>query len=69
MPAPPPNVPNYYERAAMDAIRGDLRYRASPAQILKLLRKGWIVRDIDNGSGQYKITIAGEEALKAKLRT
>jgi DNA-binding PadR family transcriptional regulator len=67
MPAPPPTVPSYHERAAMDAIRGDRRYHASPSMILKLLRKGWIDRRVGTGLGKYAITAAGEEALKAKM--
>ncbi|MCP3442316.1 hypothetical protein [Bradyrhizobium sp. CCGUVB14] len=68
MPAPPSNVPSYHERAAMEAIRGSPHYHASPATIMKLLRKGWIKRDAGEGLRKYKITAAGVEALKAKVR-
>jgi DNA-binding PadR family transcriptional regulator len=69
MPAPPSNIPSYLERAAMDAIRGDPNYHASPATILKLLRKGWIEKTTGRGLRKYGITAAGEDALRAKMRT
>ena len=53
----------------MDAIRGDPHYHASPATILKLLRKGWIEQRVGKGLKKYSITATGAEALKAKMRT
>jgi DNA-binding PadR family transcriptional regulator len=69
MPPPPTNVPSYLERAAMDAIRGDPNYHASPVTILKLMRKGWVETKAGKGLRKYQITSKGEEALKAKMRT
>lgn len=69
MPAPPSHIPAYHERAAMDAIRGNPNYYAGPATILTLLRKGWIEKKAGMGLQKYEITAAGEEALKAKMRT
>ena len=69
MPAPPPHVPSYHERAAMEAIRGNPHYQAGPATILKLLRKGWIEIKTGKGLRKYEITGAGKDALKTKVLT
>jgi hypothetical protein len=53
----------------MEAIRGNPHYQAGPLTILKLLRKGWIEKKAGRGLKRYGITVAGEDALKTKVRT
>jgi DNA-binding PadR family transcriptional regulator len=64
----PSHLPSYQERVAMEAVRGDPHYQASPRMLLKLLGKGWIEKGSEAGKdGEYQLTSAGSEALRAKV--
>jgi len=53
----------------MEAVRGDPHYQASPRMLLKLLGKGWIEKGSEAGKdGEYQLTSAGSEALRAKVK-
>jgi hypothetical protein len=71
MPARASHLPSYIERRALQELRsrGELSARnllpTGQQSILKIMAKGWI----ENGSstGTYRITPAGEAALRAQL--
>jgi DNA-binding PadR family transcriptional regulator len=70
MGSSPAHLPSYQERAAMEAVRGDRNYQATPRMLLKLLRKGWIEkRGVAGEDREYQLTLAGSEALRAKVQT
>lgn len=70
MPARPSYLPNHRERVALQLLRGhgDLPLKAlHPAgltTVAKMVSKVWVERV---GSGTYRITPAGEAALKTPL--
>jgi hypothetical protein len=73
MPPRDPEIPNHRERSALQlinsgnwVIRNDL-YPAGNATIASLVRKGWIEKQMVSGGARYRITPAGEAALKAKI--
>jgi hypothetical protein len=68
-----PEIPNHRERSALQlvnsrnwVIRNDL-YPAGKATIANLVRKCWIEKQMVNGGARYRITPAGEAALKVKI--
>jgi hypothetical protein len=70
MPAGPSHLPNHRERVALQLLRGhgELPLKAlhptGLTTVAKMIGKAWIERV---GSDVYRITLAGEEALKARL--
>ncbi len=53
----------------MEAVQGDPIYQATDRMLLKLLRKGWIERRPAGQGREYQLTLAGSEALRAKVPT
>jgi hypothetical protein len=74
MPPRPKDIPHNIERTALQKMTAghwlptaDL-YPASTVTIEGMLSKGWIdIQMADNGQVRYRITSAGEAALKAKI--
>ena len=74
MPSRPRHLPHNLERSAlqkMSATQGLPLAKLHPAgkqTIAGMIAKGWIEKQIDAGPGaRYRITPAGEAALKAKI--
>ena len=74
MPPRPSHLPHNLERTAlqkMSATQGLPLAQLHPAgkqTIARMVAKGWIEREIDASAGaKYRITRAGEAALKAKI--
>jgi hypothetical protein len=62
------HLPTHHERTVMQKMRalGQLPVReAASRTIVKMLAKGWIERDRSNEA--FRVTAAGEAALKAQL--
>ena len=74
MPPRPKDIPHNIERTALQKMIArhwlptvDL-HPASTVTIVGMLNKGWIdIQMADNGEARYRITLAGEAALKAKI--
>ena len=74
MPPRSKDIPHNIERTALQKMGArhwlpiaDL-YPASTVTIAGMLDKGWIdIQLADNGETRYRITTAGEAALKAKI--
>jgi hypothetical protein len=70
MPARASHLPSYIERRALQELRlwGELSARnllpTGQQSVLKMLAKGWIER---GSTGTYRITPAGDAALRAQL--
>jgi hypothetical protein len=70
MPSRPSHLPNHRERTAMQLLRahGELPllklHPTGPTTIAKMVQKDWVERV---GSDSYRITPAGEAALRAEL--
>jgi hypothetical protein len=77
MPAAPPNIPQYRERVALQALlhgswaSARALHPAGAATIARLIKKCWIEEKVDAaaGSSQYRITVEGKTALVAKVPT
>jgi hypothetical protein len=75
MPARPSHIPHHLERTTlqkMNATHGLSSAQLHPAgqhTIARLIAKGWIEKQMDAGGVRYRITPAGEAALKAKIPT
>jgi hypothetical protein len=74
MPRRPNHIPDNVERSAlqkMSATEGLPEERLHPARgrtIAGMVAKGWIEGQLDPSVGlQYRITLAGEAALKAPI--
>jgi len=75
MPPRPKNIPHNIERTALQKKMAVGRwlstghlYPASTASIEGMFSKGWIdIQMAENGEARYRITAAGEAALKAKI--
>jgi hypothetical protein len=73
MPVRPSHIPHNLERTAlqkMNATEGMLLRQLYPAGKVTLdgmIAKGWIEKQIDANGARYRITAAGEAALKAKI--
>jgi hypothetical protein len=73
VPARPSDLPNYYERIALQKLAKGSELSAAqlaPAgrqTIAKLLEKGWIQHG--DAARLYRITKAGDAAMRAELPT
>jgi hypothetical protein len=74
MPARPSHLPHNLERTALQKLSATpglpsaKLYPAGKQTITGMLAKGWIERQSDaSGGARYRITLAGEAALKAKI--
>jgi len=74
MPPRPSHLPHNLERSALQKLSAAQGlplaqlHPAGPQTIARMLEKGWIERQLDPGvSTRYRITPAGEAALKAKI--
>jgi hypothetical protein len=73
MPTRPSHIPHNLERTAlqkMNAAEGLLARQLHPAGQVTLngmIAKGWIEKQTDANGARYRITPAGETALKAKI--
>jgi predicted transcriptional regulator of viral defense system len=70
LPSRAGHIPTHQERTALNVIRngGDFNVENRPSKttIRRIIEKGWLER-ISLGQNQYRITTAGEAALKAKI--
>jgi hypothetical protein len=73
MPPRPRHLPHNLERTALQklsvgrALPSSQLHPAGPQTVAGMLVKGWIEKQLEAGSVSYRITPAGEVALKAKL--
>jgi hypothetical protein len=73
MPPRPRHLPHNLERTALQrlsvgrALPFAKLHPAGPQTVAGMLTKGWIEKQLDAGSVSYRITPAGEAALKARL--
>jgi hypothetical protein len=77
MPTRASHIPNSGERTALQKLRGNTPglplaklHPAGRQTIAGMLAKGWIAKHVDVREGPlYRITLAGEVALTAKIPT
>jgi DNA-binding PadR family transcriptional regulator len=76
MPARPSHIPHNLERTtlqkmnATEGLPARQLYPAGQVTLDGMIAKGWIEKHMDaNGGARYRITPAGEAALKAKIPT
>ena len=74
MPPRAKDIPHNIERTALQKMTAERwlptedLYPASTVTIEGMLSKGWIdIQMAENGEARYRITAAGEAALKAKI--
>ena len=74
MPPRAKDIPHSIERTALQKMTAERwlptadLYPASTVTIEGMLNKGWIdIQMAENGEARYRITSAGEAALKAKI--
>jgi hypothetical protein len=69
MPKRPDHIPNATQRQAMQFIRAakpNISSFVGRGTIINLLEKGWI-EPVSPGHKEYRVTPAGEVAIKAKI--
>ena len=74
MPPRPSHIPHNLERTALQKLSAAQGlplaqlHPAGPQTVARMLEKGWIERQPDDGANiRYCITSAGQAALKAKI--
>jgi DNA-binding MarR family transcriptional regulator len=75
MPQRASHIPHHLERTTLQKMNAThwlssaQLHPAGKHTIARLIAKGWIEKQMDAGGVRYRITPAGEAALKAKIPT
>jgi hypothetical protein len=73
MPVRPSHIPHNLERTALQKMNATAwlltrqLYPADQVTLDGMMAKGWIEKQMDANGARYRITLAGETALKAKI--